>query len=188
MGKSAPSPPPAPDYVGAANAQGQANLTAGQQTASLNNPNVTTPYGIQTVNYTQTGPNGDYQPNITARSLRVSRTFSLGIAVPQLDNPVFSQIIVGAERGAREYGYSLLITHIEEGAADSDAYERLASTNRVDGLLVTTLDDNSVVLKAAKKAKVPFVLLNRSAQGVRNSIYFDSAAAARMAVEHLSGK
>lgn len=127
----------------------------------------------------------DYQPNITARSLRVSRTFSLGIAVPQLDNPVFSQIIIGAERGAREYGYSLLIAHIEEGAADDDAYARLASTNRVDGLLVTTLDDNSVVLKAAKKAKVPFVLLNRSAQGVRNSIYFDSAAAARMAVEHL---
>lgn len=59
-----PSPPPAPDYVGAANAQGAANLTAGQQTASLSNPNVTTPYGSQTVNYTPTGPNGDYQPNI----------------------------------------------------------------------------------------------------------------------------
>ena len=127
----------------------------------------------------------DYQPNITARSLRVSRTFSLGIAVPQLDNPVYSQIIIGAGRGAREYGYSLLISHIEEGATDDDAYARLATTNRVDGLLVATLDDNSVVLKAAKKAKVPFVLLNRSAQGVRNSIYFDSAAAARMAVEHL---
>lgn len=63
MGK--PSPPPAPDYAGAAVAQGQANLTAGQQTASLSNPNVTTPYGSQTVNYTPTGPNGDYQPNIT---------------------------------------------------------------------------------------------------------------------------
>lgn len=63
MGK--PSAPPAPDYVGAANAQGAANLTAGQQTASLSNPNVTTPYGSQTVNYTPTGPNGDYQPNIT---------------------------------------------------------------------------------------------------------------------------
>lgn len=61
----APSPPPAPDYVGAANAQGAANLTAGQQTASLSNPNVTSPYGSQTVNYTPTGPNGDYQPNIT---------------------------------------------------------------------------------------------------------------------------
>ena len=129
----------------------------------------------------------DYQPNIAARSLRVSRTFSLGIAVPQLDNPVFSQMIIGAERGARANGYSLLIAHIEEGGGDADAYARLARANRVDGLLVTTLDDNSVVLKAAKQAKVPFVMLNRQVQGVRNSIRFDVALAARIAMDHLIG-
>jgi LacI family transcriptional regulator len=129
----------------------------------------------------------DYQPNITARSLRAAKTFSLGIAVPQLDNPVFSQMIIGAERGARERGYSLLIAHIEEGSSDGAAYERLASTNRVDGLLITTLDDNSVVLHAAKKARVPFVLLNRTMQGIDNSIYFDSGEAAKIAVRHLIG-
>ncbi len=129
----------------------------------------------------------DYQPNITARSLRVAKTFSLGIAVPQLDNPVFSQMIIGAERGARERGYSLLIAHIEEGSSDDAAYERLASTNRVDGLLITTLDDNSVVLSAAQKARVPFMLLNRTGPGISNSIYFDSNAAARLAVAHLIG-
>lgn len=62
MGK--PSPPPAPDYTGAAVAQGQANLQAGQQTASLGNPNITNPYGSQTVTYQPTGPNGDMQPYI----------------------------------------------------------------------------------------------------------------------------
>lgn len=129
----------------------------------------------------------DYQPNMTARSLRVARTFSLGIAVPQLDNPVFSQMIIGAERAARAYGYSLLIAHIEEGGGDIDAYARLASTNRVDGLLVTTLDDNSVVLKAAKQAKVPVLMLNRKVYGVRNSIRFDAAGAAHIAMNHLIG-
>jgi hypothetical protein len=64
MGKSAPAPPPAPDYAGAAYQQGQANLQAGQQTASLNNPNIYGPYGNQTVNYTPTGPNGDMQANV----------------------------------------------------------------------------------------------------------------------------
>lgn len=62
MGK--PSPPPAPDYTGAAQAQGQANLQAGQQTASLSNPNITNPYGTQSVTYSPTGPNGDMQPNV----------------------------------------------------------------------------------------------------------------------------
>lgn len=127
----------------------------------------------------------DYQPNITARSLRAAKTFSLGIAVPQLDNPVYSQMIVGAERGARERGYSLVIAHIEEGSSDAAAYDRLASTNRVDGLLITTLDDNSVVLNAARKARVPVVLLNRTVEGIENAIYFESSLAAKIAVRHL---
>lgn len=127
----------------------------------------------------------DYRPNVTARGLRAAKAFTLGVAVPQLDNPVFSQIIVGAERGARERGYSLLIAHIGEGTSDEDAYERLASANRVDGLLITTLDDNSVVLRAARKARVPVVLLNRTVEGIENAIYFESARAARMAMDHL---
>lgn len=60
-----PTAPPIPDYTGAAVAQGQANLQAGQQTASLSNPNIVSPYGNQSVTYGATGPNGDMQPTIT---------------------------------------------------------------------------------------------------------------------------
>lgn len=49
--KDSPSPPPAPDYAGAAKAQGQANLDAARATAKLNNPNIINPYGTQTVTY-----------------------------------------------------------------------------------------------------------------------------------------
>lgn len=51
--------PPAPDYIGAANAQGAANVEAARATAKLSNPNVYTPYGSQTVTY-----NGDV-PTVT---------------------------------------------------------------------------------------------------------------------------
>jgi hypothetical protein len=50
MGKSA-SPPPTPDYVGAAKEQGQQNLVSAQQSAKLSNPNMYTPFGTQTVTY-----------------------------------------------------------------------------------------------------------------------------------------
>jgi hypothetical protein len=43
-----PTPPAAPDYLGAAQAQGDANLKAATQTSQLNNPNVINPYGTQT--------------------------------------------------------------------------------------------------------------------------------------------
>ena len=51
MGKSTPTPPPAPDYAAAAREQGAANVTAAQKSAVLSNPNVVTPYGSQTVTY-----------------------------------------------------------------------------------------------------------------------------------------
>lgn len=64
MGKSAPSPPPAPDYAAAATAQGVANKDSAIATASLGNPNVNSPYGNQTVTYAPTGPDGNQQPTI----------------------------------------------------------------------------------------------------------------------------
>jgi hypothetical protein len=51
--------PPAPDYIGAAYAQGAANVDAARASAKLSNPNVYTPYGSQTVTY-----NGDV-PTVT---------------------------------------------------------------------------------------------------------------------------
>ena len=51
MGKDAPSPPPAPDYAGAATAQGVANVESARATAKLSNPNMYTPYGTQLVSY-----------------------------------------------------------------------------------------------------------------------------------------
>ena len=49
MGK--PSAPRPPDYAAAAREQGEANVEAARATAQLNNPNVFSPYGTQTVTY-----------------------------------------------------------------------------------------------------------------------------------------
>lgn len=48
MGKSSPKAPPAPDYAGAAVAQGAANKETAIASNLLNNPNVVNPYGTQT--------------------------------------------------------------------------------------------------------------------------------------------
>jgi hypothetical protein len=68
MGKSAPKPPPAPDYAAAATAQGAANLTAANQGAVLSNPNIVSPYGNQTVSWGKSDPNlpgGGQQATVT---------------------------------------------------------------------------------------------------------------------------
>ena len=54
-----PSPPPAPDYQGAAKAQGAANVETARTQGQINNPNIINPYGTQTTTW-----NGD-QPTLT---------------------------------------------------------------------------------------------------------------------------
>jgi hypothetical protein len=50
MGKKA-TPPPVPDYAGAAQQQGAANIDAARATAKLGNPNIYGPLGSQTISY-----------------------------------------------------------------------------------------------------------------------------------------
>ena len=67
MGKKSPTPPPAPDYAGAAREQGVANQQAALQTSVLSNPNIISPYGNQTVTYNQdpNNPGGSPQATVT---------------------------------------------------------------------------------------------------------------------------
>ena len=56
MGKSAPSPPPPPDYAGAAREQGAANVETARIQGKLNNPNVYSPLGTQIVSFAEDQP------------------------------------------------------------------------------------------------------------------------------------
>lgn len=49
--KDSPSPPPAPNYAAAAQAQGAANVDTARIQGRMNNPNIYTPYGQQTVTW-----------------------------------------------------------------------------------------------------------------------------------------
>lgn len=66
-----PSPPPAPNYAAAAQAQGDANLKAAQQGSYLSNPNVNSPYGNQSVTWNQVDPN---DPN--SRQATINQTLT----------------------------------------------------------------------------------------------------------------
>ena len=51
MGKDSPAPPAAPDYAGAATAQGAANVETARLQGRMNNPNIIGPLGSQTVTF-----------------------------------------------------------------------------------------------------------------------------------------
>src|SRR5438067_586757 len=56
----------------------------------------------------------DYHPNHVARSLKTSRTRTLGIIVPDMTIPYFPKVIRGAEAAARERNYSLIAINSDD--------------------------------------------------------------------------
>ncbi|MDF2374562.1 MAG: LacI family DNA-binding transcriptional regulator [Rhizobiaceae bacterium] len=127
----------------------------------------------------------NYQPNAVARALRLARSRTIGIVVPQLDNPVFAEIIAGAEHAAAELGYSLLISHRTRSSDDSDLFRRLVNTNRVDGLLVVSFDEDMQLIQDFQGVEVPIVVINRKIESMSCCVYHNSYKAAQLATNHL---
>lgn len=126
-----------------------------------------------------------YRPNALARGLRTARSNTLGIGVPQMENPVFPEIIRGAVKAARALGYWVVVTYYDDIGEEASSYEHLAEVNRVDGLLVATLEDDIPLMRSLARTSLPCVVLNRKLKTVENHVVFDSFAAAKLATEHL---
>lgn len=127
----------------------------------------------------------NYSPNPAARSLRTSRSMSIGIVLSEAENPAYPPIIRGAQSAAVENGYSLLVSYCSEKQNADEIYRHLALQIRVDGLLVTTARSEDEQILPQEATKVPMVLVNRRTASDDNFVVVDDRAGARMAVEHL---
>jgi LacI family transcriptional regulator len=127
-----------------------------------------------------------YRPNSVARSLRTRRSHTVGVLIPDLNNPLFPPIIRGIEDRLAQHGYVALI-----GNTDADpGKERLVfdqmRARHVDGFVLATATLNSPILAEAAKAELPLVLMNRTAQDYPfSSVSVDNEQGVRAAVAHL---
>src|SRR5690349_24428501 len=78
----------------------------------------------------------DYHPNHVARSLKTSKTRTLGIIVPDMTISFFPQVIRGAESAARARNYSLIAVNSDESGARQKELLSLFRSQRVEGILL----------------------------------------------------
>lgn len=125
-----------------------------------------------------------YRPNGMARALRTNRSQTLGLVLPHLDNPVFSDMTNGVEAAARARGYSIVINRIS-GANAREAFMHMVTANQVDGVLVISFDSDRALEGALADLPVPVVMINRRAVKGAGYVVHDSFRAAEMATRHL---
>lgn len=127
----------------------------------------------------------DYRPNMMARGLRMARTWTIGLVLPALRNPMYVHIIRGAQARAVEAKYGIVLGSQVEAQTET-TFARLLTQRRVDGLLVAsaTLDDDFIRSLLNEDAG-PVVLVNRHVTGIDSSVIVDDVAGSRLATEHL---
>jgi LacI family transcriptional regulator len=129
-----------------------------------------------------------YRPNPIARGLKTNRSYTVGVLVPDLTNPLFPPIVRGIEDRLGAAGYTSLIA-----STDNDpARERLDVTalraRQVDGFISATARRDDAIVREMVAAGEHVVLVNGATPGGSvASVTTDDRAGARLAVDHLVG-
>lgn len=128
-----------------------------------------------------------YFPSAVARALKTSQTRILGVIVPNITNPFFSELMRGIEDVCERGNYSVFLCN---GDDDRERQARSLETlleRRVDGvLLATPTGPASALAKRLSSANMKTVVVDRNLPGVEaDQVRIDHQAGARLAVDHL---
>lgn len=128
-----------------------------------------------------------YEPNSMARGLRMNRTFSVGMLIPDLTNPLFPPIVRGIEDRLRESGLTLVLANTDNDEDNERSLLDAMTRRRVDGLILATARREYPVLEEISARGVPIVLVNRTTDATLvPSVQGDDHAGIGQAVRHLA--
>ena len=127
-----------------------------------------------------------YRPSALARGLRLRRTFTLGMLVPDITNPVFPSIIKGVEGAAHTRGYHLILCNTDDSFEREASYLRVLREWRVDGILIASSSTAESTIAELRREKVPFVLVNSASRASDDlAVTPDNRQGVSAALDHL---
>src|SRR5579871_4842415 len=108
-----------------------------------------------------------YEPDMLAQSLRRRETLTVGFVVGDISNPLLAEIVMGFEATLHENGYSMLLTNSLGDPAMEAAHIGLLSQRRVDGLVISVLDEtHPETIVRLRELEIPVVVLDRTVPGI----------------------
>lgn len=127
-----------------------------------------------------------YQPSALARSLRRQETQTIGLLVPQLDQPFFSALAFAVEKALFANDYRTLICSAEEEQTKENAYVEMLLRQRVDGVIIVPTGRSVQGLRQFIESNVPVVLVDRDLPLLQvNKILCDNRKGAYEGMRHL---
>lgn len=118
-----------------------------------------------------------YRPNQVARALYKKSSKIIGLIVPDIDNPFFSELARVIEESARESGYTILLSNAgSDPGIESHSVEVICSMN-ADGIILVT--NNKGTGSLIESCDLPVVVVDRHVE--------DGGEAAHIESDHYKG-
>ena len=128
-----------------------------------------------------------YQPNPIARGLKTNRSYTVGVLIPDLTNPLFPPIMRGIEDRLGGAGYTALIVNTDNDAARERSQMDAMRARQVDGFIAATARLDTELLADVAAGGAPMVLVNRSLEdGSLPAVTVDDRRGIRLAVNHVA--
>lgn len=127
-----------------------------------------------------------YQPNAFARGLIFKKSDTLGVMIPDVENPYYAGVIRGMQDAAIMLNYSLMICYTDGVKERTVAYIQSFSEKQVDGIVFVSDTLQVEYYAEMQSSRLPFVLASANAPEYDiPSVDIDDERAAYDAVKHL---
>lgn len=130
-----------------------------------------------------------YVQNATAVALRTKKTRTLGVVIADNRNPFYAEVLNGIEEAAREKNYHIILANTQRDYQKEEEAINLLLAKRVDGLLITPVQDRNDDIKKLIAANIPFVIVGRDFENIEvDAVYNDEVKGGFFATEYLIKK
>ena len=130
-----------------------------------------------------------YIRNAAAVALRTKKTGTIGVVIEDNRNPFYAEVLNGMEVAAREKNYHIILANTQRDYQKEEEAINLLLTKRVDGLLITPVQDRDDDIKNLIEANIPFVIVGRNFENIEaDSVYNDEVKGGFLATEYLIKK
>ncbi|MGH8875285.1 MAG: LacI family DNA-binding transcriptional regulator, partial [Acidimicrobiia bacterium] len=127
-----------------------------------------------------------YRPNSLARGLKTNKTFTIGMLLPDLTNPLFPPIVRGIEDTLGAADYTVILANTDNDPERERSIVHSMLNRRVDGLILATAQRKAPLIDELIAGGVPVVLVNRTMDDPPvPSVTADDHAGIGLAVRHL---
>lgn len=127
----------------------------------------------------------NYYPNDLARSLYKKKTYYIGLILPTINNPFFSELTFYIENLCSELGYKVILCNSLNNLEKEEAYSSMLIRHQVDGIIVCSHNRG---ISTYEKQHIPVVAFDHYLSSTVPVVASDNYAGGKLAVEHLIDK